>query len=138
MLSNKQITLLREISALIQDRAKIEDRKAYRDACKAISTKIVEIEETRIQPLVLWDVMNEAEKGNGPEMIITLANTEPKGPSAEKAFSDALEYLETGKAPDTWSDDPGPHGDVVEYRQDAYHDVKVYEDGYEEFFYIGD
>lgn len=30
------------------------------------------------------------------------------------------------------------HGNLVEYRFDAYHDVKVYEDGYVESFYIGD
>lgn len=30
------------------------------------------------------------------------------------------------------------HGKVVEYRQEAYCDVKVYEDGYEERFYIGE
>lgn len=61
--------------------------------------------------------------------------------SAEEAINAMIEYLTTGD--DTALDvfgphDPGPHGDVVEYRQDAYHDVKVYEDGYEEFFYIGD
>ena len=32
----------------------------------------------------------------------------------------------------------GIHGKLVEYRFDAYHDVKVYEDGYVEKFYIGD
>lgn len=31
-----------------------------------------------------------------------------------------------------------PHGDSVDFRQEAYHDVRVYEDGYEEMFYIGD
>lgn len=30
------------------------------------------------------------------------------------------------------------HGKLVEYRFDAYHDVKVYEDGYVEKYYIGD
>ena len=30
------------------------------------------------------------------------------------------------------------HGRLVLYRFDAYHDVKVYEDGYEEKYYIGD
>jgi len=30
------------------------------------------------------------------------------------------------------------HGKLIEYRFDAYHDVKVYEDGYVEKFYIGD
>lgn len=34
-----------------------------------------------------------------------------------------------------WSSE---HGNLVEYRFDAYHDVKVYEDGYVEKFYIGD
>lgn len=32
----------------------------------------------------------------------------------------------------------GIHGKLVEYRFDAYHDVKVYEDGYVEKYYIGD
>ena len=32
----------------------------------------------------------------------------------------------------------GPHGRVVETRFDPYHDVTVYEDGYEERYYIGD
>lgn len=31
-----------------------------------------------------------------------------------------------------------PHGDQVDFRQEAYHDVAVYEDGYEDMFYIGD
>lgn len=31
-----------------------------------------------------------------------------------------------------------PHGACIEYRQEAYHDVKVYEDGYEDRMYIGD
>lgn len=30
------------------------------------------------------------------------------------------------------------HGKVVEYRFDAYNDIKVYEDGHEERYYIGD
>ena len=30
------------------------------------------------------------------------------------------------------------HGKLIEYRFEAYHDVKVYEDGYEEWYYIGD
>lgn len=30
------------------------------------------------------------------------------------------------------------HGKIVDYRQEAYHDVHVYEDGFEERFYIGD
>lgn len=31
-----------------------------------------------------------------------------------------------------------PHGDSVDFRQEAYHDVTVYEDGYEDMYYIGD
>ena len=31
-----------------------------------------------------------------------------------------------------------PHGDRVDFRQEAYHDVTVYEDGYEDMYYIGD
>lgn len=31
-----------------------------------------------------------------------------------------------------------PHGKCIEYRFEAFHDVKVYEDGYEEWFPIGD
>lgn len=30
------------------------------------------------------------------------------------------------------------HGRIVKTRFDPYHDVKVYEDGYEERYYIGD
>ena len=30
----------------------------------------------------------------------------------------------------------GPHGRCVGYRQEAYHDVYVYDDGYEEWVYI--
>lgn len=32
----------------------------------------------------------------------------------------------------------GKHGKVVDFRQTAYHDITVYEDGYEDWFYIGD
>lgn len=32
----------------------------------------------------------------------------------------------------------GEHGRCIEYRFEPYHDVKVYEDGYEERYYIGD
>lgn len=32
----------------------------------------------------------------------------------------------------------GEHGKCVEYRQDAYHDVHIFEDGHEERLYIGD
>ena len=32
----------------------------------------------------------------------------------------------------------GEHGRCIEYRQEAYHDVHVFEDGYEERTYIGD
>lgn len=51
-----------------------------------------------------------------------------------------IEYLETGDeqiiAPIPKSENP--HGKLVEYRFEAFHDVKVYEDGYEEWFPIGD
>lgn len=30
------------------------------------------------------------------------------------------------------------HGKVVERRFGAYHDINIYEDGYEEYIYIGD
>ena len=32
----------------------------------------------------------------------------------------------------------GEHGKCVDYRQEAYHDVHVFEDGHEERLYIGD
>lgn len=32
----------------------------------------------------------------------------------------------------------GEHGKCVDYRFEAYHDVHVYEDGYEEWLYIGE
>ena len=30
------------------------------------------------------------------------------------------------------------HGEVVGYRMEPYHDVTVYADGYEDWFYIGE
>ena len=33
---------------------------------------------------------------------------------------------------------PGEHGKCIDYRWAPYHDVKVYEDGYEEWIPIGD
>lgn len=33
---------------------------------------------------------------------------------------------------------PDPHGRVIERRMEPYHDVIVYEDGYEEWQYIGE
>lgn len=33
---------------------------------------------------------------------------------------------------------PNPHGAVVSTRFEAYHDVTVYEDGHEEWYYVGD
>lgn len=33
---------------------------------------------------------------------------------------------------------PNPHGKVVSTRFEPYHDVTVYEDGHEEWYYIGD
>lgn len=32
----------------------------------------------------------------------------------------------------------GEHGKLIEYRFEPYYDVKVYEDGYEDWYYIGD
>lgn len=32
----------------------------------------------------------------------------------------------------------GEHGKLIEYRQEAYHDVQVFEDGHIERIYIGD
>lgn len=37
-----------------------------------------------------------------------------------------------------WEEMHRLHGAIVEYRMEAYHDVKVYEDGYEDRMYIGD
>ena len=51
-----------------------------------------------------------------------------------KDISDALDLLDQDAAPEI----VGEHGRVVERRQEAYHDVIVYEDGYEESYYIGD
>ena len=39
---------------------------------------------------------------------------------------------------DTADEITGEHGKMIDYRFEAYYDVKVYEDGYEEWFYIGD
>ena len=32
----------------------------------------------------------------------------------------------------------GEHGRCIGYRQEAYHDIHVFEDGHEEWLYIGD
>ena len=32
----------------------------------------------------------------------------------------------------------GEHGRCIDYRQEPYHDVHVFEDGYEDWLYIGD
>lgn len=58
--------------------------------------------------------------------------------TAEKALDALLEYWETGTLPECFTEEPGPHGKLVEYKQSAYHDIYVYEDGTEEMVYIGD
>lgn len=59
-------------------------------------------------------------------------------------FKDIMDYLD-GKidSPELgesayWSKFYEEHGALVEVRQEAYCDVKIYEDGYEERYYIGD
>lgn len=34
--------------------------------------------------------------------------------------------------------EPGPHGKIIERRCEAFYDVTVYEDGYEDRYYLGD
>jgi hypothetical protein len=56
----------------------------------------------------------------------------------QKALDDFFAYVDNdvpfpGPAPKV-----GPHGKVVDVRFEPYHDVTVYEDGYEERFYIGE
>lgn len=56
------------------------------------------------------------------------------------AVNDLLAWLNGDEhALDGW---PVPaeseHGPVIGYRQDAYNDITIYADGFEERFYIGD
>ena len=60
--------------------------------------------------------------------------------SIDELLDRTLEYLETGDErllspiPET----KNPHGRVVDYRFEAFHDVIEYEDGHIEYFPIGD
>ena len=62
----------------------------------------------------------------------------------EKAFRDLYAYMEDGDESHfkDWGETKTPneklHGKVIECRCEAFHDVTVYEDGYEEYNYIGD
>lgn len=60
---------------------------------------------------------------------------------AWEVISQVLDYFNTGKEP-TFKSEPTPdekaHGKVVGFRRTAYHDITVYEDGYEDWYYIGD
>ena len=62
--------------------------------------------------------------------------------TAEQAIKDTLEYFETGKEPEWFGTTETPnereHGKIVKRYFAPYHDVTVYEDGYEDWFYIGE
>lgn len=62
-----------------------------------------------------------------------------------KVLKDVLDYLDDnwdGTEDDAedgyWEEMRRLHGPIVDYRMEAYHDVRVYEDGYEDRMYIGD
>lgn len=66
-----------------------------------------------------------------------------KGMTAEEAFSATYAFFNGEITEDELGKRFGkprknPHGNVVERRMEAYHDVVVYEDGYEDRYYIGD
>ena len=56
----------------------------------------------------------------------------------EEMLERTLEALETGDFSSLPPSKPNPHGECIEYRFEAFRDVKVYEDGHEEYFPIGD
>ena len=39
---------------------------------------------------------------------------------------------------DEWNTQVGEHGEIVSFRQEAFYDITVYADGYEDRFYVGD
>lgn len=66
-------------------------------------------------------------------------------PKKEFDLEDLFRYLDenwdgTEEEPSSgyWEEMYRLHGPVVDYRMESYHDVRVYEDGYEERMYIGD
>ena len=66
-----------------------------------------------------------------------------KNPTADEVFAATYLYFcgeidETELEKRLGKPRKNPHGEVVERRMEAYHDVVVYEDGYEERYYIGD
>ena len=59
--------------------------------------------------------------------------------NAQRWINALLDYLDgDDTAFDQFPEPEYPHGKLVERRWEAYHDVDVYEDGYEERHYIGD
>ena len=50
-------------------------------------------------------------------------------------FFKAIEDPESIPEPEP---EPGPHGKIIKRRCEAFYDVAVYEDGYEDWNYIGD
>jgi len=56
---------------------------------------------------------------------------------AEKALDEFCKYC-NGKIEIKTDESPGKHGKIIDTHFEAFHDVTVYEDGYEERFYIGD
>lgn len=58
-------------------------------------------------------------------------------------FMDMFKDFDIDDEPDDgeigyWERFHAEHGALVEVRQEAYHDVRIYADGYEERDYIGD
>lgn len=59
--------------------------------------------------------------------------------SIDKDLNDLIAYMNGDEhAFDDWPEPNREHGALLEYRQEAYHDVYVFEDGHEERHYIGD
>lgn len=59
----------------------------------------------------------------------------------EKALKDLVAYMDDGDEnhfKDWEEPTPSEHGKVVDYRCEAFYDVTVYEDGYEDRYYVGD
>lgn len=58
----------------------------------------------------------------------------------DDAVAELLAWLDGDEhALDNWPEPKeSEHGPVVGYRMDAYNDITIYADGYEEQFYIGD
>lgn len=65
-----------------------------------------------------------------------------KNPTADEVFAATYLYfcgeIDEEELSKRIGEPNKPHGEVVERRCLAFYDVVVYEDGYEDWFYIGD